>query len=226
MFNTARYNPVIMTSKKGIFTGFLTIFFLILCTMPVLAYSSDAADWYAQGNALMKSRNYSEAIGAYDHATALAPEFFEAWNGKADALNRAQRFSEALIASDKALAINPEYVQGWINRGYILYNLGRYDDELGAYEKAISFDSSNPEAWFNKGYSLAGMKRYDEAILAFDKVQSLNPDYPNLAANKRIAEQSRDAATPWYIKNAFTLGVIALFAIGAIAWFVSVRKQY
>lgn len=226
MVSTARYNPVVMNAKKVFFSGFLTLFFLILCTMPVLAYSSDAANAYTQGNALMKSRNYSEAIGAYDHATALAPEFYEAWNGKADALNRAQRFSEALIASDKVLSLNPEYVQGWINRGYILYNLGRYDDELGAYEKAISLDPSNPEAWFNKGYSLAGMKRYNEAISAFDQVQSLNPDYPNLAANKRIAEQSRDAATPWYVKNAFTLGVIALFAVGALAWFVSVRKQY
>ncbi|MHB8163717.1 MAG: tetratricopeptide repeat protein [Methanoregula sp.] len=225
MVNTARYDPVVMYAKKIIFAGFLTILFLILCTMPVLAYSPDAADGYAQGNALMKSRNYSEAISAYDQATALAPEYYEAWNAKADALNRAQRFSEALIASDKALALNPEYVQGWINRGYILYNLDRYDDELGAYEKAISLDSSNPEAWFNKGYSLAGMKKYDEAISAFDKVQSLNPDYPNLAANKRIAEQSRDATTPWYIKNAFTIGIISLFAIVAIAWFIEVRKK-
>ncbi len=225
MVSNARYNPVVMNANKIFFTGLLTLLFLVLCTLPVLAYSPDAVDWYAQGNALMKNGNYSEAIGAFDHAIALAPGYYEAWNGKADALNRDQRFSEALIASDKALALNPEYVQGWINRGYILYNLDRYDDELGAYEKAISLDFSNPEAWFNKGYSLAGMKRYDEAISAFDKVQSLNPDYPNLAANKRIAEQSRDAATPWYIKNAFTIGIILLFAIGAIFWFLEVRKK-
>jgi hypothetical protein len=36
------------------------------------------------------------------------------------------------------------------------------------------------------------MKRYDEAIAAFDKVEALDPTYPNLAGNKRIAEQSRD----------------------------------
>ncbi len=215
-----------MYVKKIIRTGFFFFLLLVFCTIPVLAYSPDATDLYAQGNLLMKNKNYSQAIAAYEKATSIAPDYYEAWNSKADALNRAQQFKEALAASDKTLSLNPEYVQGWINRGYILYNLGRTDDELKAYEKAISLDPSNPEAWFNKGYSLAGMKRYDEAISVFDKVQSLEPNYPNLAANRRIAEQSRDAATPWYVKNALTIGIIALFAIGAIAWFVSVRKEY
>ena len=39
------------------------------------------------------------------------------------------------------------------------------------------------------------MKRYDEAIAAFSKVQVLDPTYPNLAANKRIAEQNRANAS-------------------------------
>lgn len=215
-----------MYVKKIIRTGFLVLLLLVISTLPVLADSPDATDWYAQGNLLMKNKNYTQAIAAYEKATSLAPDYYEAWNSKADALNRAQLFKEALVSSDKTLSLNPEYVQGWINRGYILYNLGRTDDELKAYEKAISLDPSNPDAWFNKGYSLAGMKRYDEAISVFDKVQSLDPNYPNLAANRRIAEQSRDAVTPWYVKNALTLGIIALFAVGAIAWFIYVKKEY
>jgi tetratricopeptide (TPR) repeat protein len=215
-----------MYAKKTRCSGFFVLFFLVLCTLPVLAYSSDATGWYTEGNALMENKNYSQAAGAFEKAVTLAPDYYEAWNGKADALNRAQRFSEALAASDKALSLNPEYVQGWINRGYILYNLGKYGDELNAYETAISIDPSSPDAWFNKGYSLAGMKRYDEAITVFDKVRSLDPNYPNLAANRRIAEQNRDAASPWYMKNALTLGIIALFFLGAIAWFISVRKKY
>lgn len=215
-----------MFTKKIMFTGFFILLLLLFCSQPVLAYSPEATGIYAQGNALMKNKNYTLAVNAYEEAIALAPDYYEAWNGKADALNRAQRFTEALAASDKALAQNPDYIQGWINRGYILYNLGRTDDELKAYEQAISIDPSSPDAWFNKGYSLAGMKRYDEAITAFDTVKSLDPNYPNLAANRRIAEQSRDAATPWYVKNALTLGIIALFAIGAIAWFIAVRKEH
>ncbi|MDO9326427.1 MAG: tetratricopeptide repeat protein [Methanoregula sp.] len=215
-----------MYTHKILCTGFFVLLLLALCTLPVLAYSPEAADQYAAGNALMKNKNYTRAIDAYNEAITLEPDYYEAWNGKADGLNRAQRFTEALAASDKTLALNPDYVQGWINRGYILYNLGRTEDELKAYEKAISINSSSPDAWFNKGYSLAGMKRYEEAITAFDTVKSLDPSYPNLAANRRIAEQSRDASIPWYVKNAFTLGIIAFFAIGALAWIITVRKEH
>jgi tetratricopeptide (TPR) repeat protein len=169
------------------------IFLCCIC-IPAIAYSSDAAGFFEQGNTFVNNKNYTEAINAYDKSIAIEPDYFEAWNGKADALNLAQQFTDALVASDQALKIKPNYVQGWINRGVILYNLGLYDEELKAYETAIAIDPASPKAWFYKGYSLAGLKRFDEAIAAFDKVQALDPTYRNLAANKRIAEQSRDAA--------------------------------
>jgi tetratricopeptide (TPR) repeat protein len=188
------------------------------------ASSGDAAGLVAQGDALLKTRNYSEALAAYDQAISLDKNNFDAWNGKADALNRAGNFTEALAVSDEALALEPSNTTGWINRGYILYNLGRYDDELKAYETAITLEPDNAKAWFNKGYSLAGMKRYDEAIAAFDKVQALQPDYPNLAANRKIAVQLRDASTPFYIRFAPVLAGI-LVLLGIIVGYGIYRKK-
>jgi len=175
--------------------------------------SGDAAGLVAQGDALVQTKNYSAALAAYEQAISLDGKNFFAWNGKADALNRAHRYTEALAASDAALALEPDNTSGWINRGFILYNLGRYDDELRAYETAISLEPDNAQAWFNKGYSLAGMARYDEAIAAFDRVASLQPDYPNLAANRRIAEQLRDASTPVYITYAPVIAGIFLAVV-------------
>lgn len=177
------------------------------------ASSADAADFIAQGDALTTAKNYSEALAAYDQAIFLDKNNFNAWNGKADAFNRAKRFTDALAASDTALALEPENTRGWINRGYILYNLGRYDDELSAYETATALEPDNAHAWFNEGYSLAGMKRYDEAIAAFDKVKVLQPDYPNLEANRRIAEQLREAGRPAYIRFAPLLAGILMLAV-------------
>jgi len=183
--------------KAALFLGIL-----VSCiSIPVSAYSAEAIDLFAQGNAFMKNKTYSEALRVYDKAITLEPEYFEAWNGKADALNRAQQFNEALKASDRVLILKPDYVSGWINRGYILYNLGLYDEELKAYETAITFNPASSEAWFNKGYSLAGMKRYDEAIAAFDKVEALDPTYPNLAGNRRIAEQNRNATSSFNVSE-------------------------
>jgi tetratricopeptide (TPR) repeat protein len=192
----------------------LLLAILFLCTAAATASSGDAVSLVAQGNALLATKNFTEAIAAYDQAISLDRYNFNAWNGKADALNRAGKYPEALAASDTALALEPSNTKGWINRGYILYDLGRYDDELKAYETAISLEPDNAKAWFNKGYSLAGLKRYDEAIAAFDKVQTLQPDYPNLAANRRIAEQLRDASTPVYIRYApIVAGILVLLMI-------------
>ena len=193
-------------------------FFLFLCIScnAVSAATASADSLVAQGDALMKTRDYTGALAVYEQAISLDKRNYPAWNGKADALNRAGNFSDALAASDTVTALEPSRAQGWINRGYILYNLGRFDEELKAYDTAISLEPDNADAWFNKGYSLAGLKRYDEAIAAFDKVRELRPDYPKLDANRGIAEQLRDAGMPWYIRYApIIAGIVLLISIAA-----------
>ncbi len=214
----------LMGSRIQMFMPVLLLLALSLFCITVSASSANAADLVIQGDLLVRIGNYSEALTVYNQAISLDPDNFNAWNGKADALNRAHEFTEALAASDSALAIEPSSAPLWINRGYILYNLGRYDDELKAYETAISLEPGNAQAWFNKGYSLAGMKRYDEAIAAFDRVQSLQPDYPNLAANRRIAEQLRDAGIPVYTRYLPVLAVI-LVLVGMTAGYLIYRNK-
>jgi tetratricopeptide (TPR) repeat protein len=222
----------INTIRTGLLVFFAT---LLLLTLPVYAYSDSALRFYNQGNAFVQSENYTLAIGAYDHAIALEPKYFEAYDGKADALNRAGEFNEALAASTQALEVNPDYVKGWINRGQILYNIGYYyednlknqekadeyyREQLMAFEKAIRIEPENADAWFNKAYALAGMKKYDDAIIAFDKVQSLDPAYPNLNMSQNQARILRDAATPVYIKYLWPVaGFVFFLIIGGIFWF-------
>jgi tetratricopeptide (TPR) repeat protein len=230
-------------------TSILAVFLLLAFCMPVSAYSSDASAWFTQGNTLLQSGNYSEAVSAYDHAISLEPGYYEAWNAKADALNRAaysdDRFNQtlltdALAASNTSLSIDPAYTQGWINRGQILYNIGLfyekqdhdintsaeyYNDELLAYNQAIGIDPNNAEAWFNKGFALGGMERYDEAIAAFDKVQTIDPEYPRLAYYRTMAEQLREAATPFYIRYATAIIAVIAVVCGAVLWFVAAREK-
>jgi tetratricopeptide (TPR) repeat protein len=203
----------------------LLIMVLFFISTVSAALPGDVTALVAKGDSLVKTKNYTEALAAYEQAIALDKNNFNAWNGKADVLNRAGNFTEALAASDTALAIEPTSTKGWINRGYILYDLGKYDDELKAYETAIFLEPDNAEAWFNKGYSLAGLKRYDEAIAAFDKVRAINPDYPNLAANRQIAEQLREANTPVYIRYTPLLAVILILLTGILGYVLYRKKM-
>jgi tetratricopeptide (TPR) repeat protein len=218
----------------------LTLLTLMAVCMPAMAYSADATGWYEQGNVFLNANNATGAIAAYDHAVALEPDFYEAWDARADALNRDGQFSAALQDSDHALQINSSYVPGWINRGQILYNIGMvyedqkndlttaneyYAEQLLAFEKAIELDPASAEAWFNKGYALAGMKKYDEAIAAFDRVQALDPNYPNIAKNKEIAQQLKNKTTPDYMQYSPAFLGIAVIIIGIIIWFKFLREK-
>ncbi|MGB7788070.1 tetratricopeptide repeat protein [Methanoregula sp.] len=238
-----------MKTINGIAVLAAVFIVLLALVIPVSAYSSDAVSWYTQGNDLLQSKNYTQAVTAYDQAILLEPDYYEAWNGEADALNRAAHTADgfnqtglnaALAASNKSLSISPAYAQGWINRGQILYNIGLlyenqiqdlntaneyYNDQILAFDQAIEIDPNNDEAWFNKGFALGGMGRYDEAIAAFDKVQTINPEYPRLAYYRNMAVQLRDASTPFYVKYAgIILGSIILCA-GIALWFFFLREK-
>ena len=208
--------------------------------IPVTAYSDEATRFFTQGNALVQAKNYTQAVSAYDSATALEPGYYEAWDRQPYALKREGKISEALASSTHALEINTRYAEGWINRGQILYNIGYYyedqvhdpqraesyyTEQLAAFEKAIGIDPSNADAWFNKGYALAGMKRYDEALAAFDKVQSLDPDYPNLGMNRKQAVVLRDAATPAYMRYAFPILGGIIIILGLAGYFLYQRQK-
>ena len=212
----------------------------VCCSLPAVAYSDEAVNYFSQGNALVATKNYTQAIAAFDQAIVLEPTYYEALDRKADALNRAGDFSDALVASSQALEIRPQYAKGWINRGQILYNIGYYyedtlknpkkaetyyQEQLAAFEKAIALEPENAEAWFNKGYALAGMKRYDEAIAAFDKVQALDPAYPNLALSQKQATVLRDAALLVHVRYAVPIAAIAILIIVLAGYFLYIRKK-
>jgi tetratricopeptide (TPR) repeat protein len=226
---SARSDQVPMQTADLAFLAVFTLVLTAVFSVPARAYSGEAVQYFSEGNALVATENYLQAVAVFDKALALEPAYYEAWDRKADALNRAGEFSEALAASTKALDLNPRYARGWINRGQILYNIGYYyedrekdmekadryyAEQLLAFEKAIQLDPSNAEAWFNKGYALAGMKRYDEALAAFETVESLDPAYPNLPLSRKQATVLRDAATPVYARYALPLagGIVLLFA--------------
>ena len=205
------------------FILFLVAFSLILPASS--AYSATAESYYTSGLGLINSRNYTEAVNAFDAAIALEPGYYEAWNAKADALNRNRQYADALESSNRSLAINPGYIQGWINRGYILYNLGRYDDELAAYNQAITIDPDNATAWFDKGYALAARGKYDDALQAFDKVAAIDPNYPYLEGNRQTVEKYRNATTPFIYRYA-TWIVLAAAVIAVIGiWLYGLRKK-
>ncbi|MGA2161812.1 MAG: tetratricopeptide repeat protein [Methanoregula sp.] len=238
-----------MRSRTIVMLVLLIILGVFALPPAAAAAPTDAAGWYTLGRTLTDEGNYTEALQAYDQAITLSPTYAEAWDGRADVLNRANQYTTnplatlnlALDASNRSLEFNSSSASAWINHGQILYNIGfyyqdqlndkttaamYYNDQLASFEKAISVEPDNADAWFNKAYALCGMGRYSEGIVAFEKVEELDPAYPNLQANIDIAEKLAAMETPFYIKYAGEIVLAAIAIIGAVLWYIAVRKKY
>ena len=97
------------------------------CAIP-LKHLADAA---------LRNGDADMAIALYRKATALKPDFAEAWNNLANLLGVMMRFTEALEAFDRALLIDPSYGRAMKGRAVTLMNLFRYDEAAEQFAEAM-----------------------------------------------------------------------------------------
>jgi predicted TPR repeat methyltransferase len=125
----------------------------------------------------LRSGQLNEALGSFDAALALKPDFAEALSGRACVLNRMGRPAEALLTLDGLLALWPADADAWINRGSVLTAMGLLDEALQSFERACAIDPVSLEALNNRSVILCELHRLDEALDACDAALALNPEH-------------------------------------------------
>ena len=143
------------------------------------------------GNALKEQGKLEEAIGAFNKALSIKPDFTEAYNNLGNALKEQGRLDEAIEAFNKALSIKPDHDEGYNNMGIALQEQGKLDEAIEAFNKALSIKPDYAEGYNNMGIALKEQGRLDEAIEAFNKALSIKPDYAEGYNNMGIALQDQ-----------------------------------
>jgi Tfp pilus assembly protein PilF len=152
----------------------------------VLSAAATAVAFYRQGNALLKLKQFAEALPYYDQALALKPDYAEACSNRGIALQRLARYQDALAGFQQAIALKPDYANAYNNCGLALKDLKRYPEEPACYEKAIALKPDFAEAHNNLGNALQNLKRYPEALQHYEQALALNPGYVSAAWNKAL----------------------------------------
>ena len=138
--------------------------------------NATAETWLERGNQLLRLERYTEAVAAFDRATALNPEFVHlAHYGKSLALSYDDQIEAALVSLELATEIEPNFAPAFDRQCTLLGSLGRSEEALAAIEKAISLLPDNANYHSEKGVYLLELKRYEEAETAFDRAISLVP---------------------------------------------------
>jgi len=131
----------------------------------------------AQGDRLVKSGRYEEAIRLYDRAIRTGYRPANALTSKGVALKRLGRVEDAMRCQRTALKLDPDNEIAWCNLGDLFFHQGKLDDAVGCYGKAIAARPRYAIAWNNKGAALARAGRLQEAQECHDRAVALQPRY-------------------------------------------------
>jgi tetratricopeptide (TPR) repeat protein len=143
-----------------------------------------AQSFYAQGMAQLSRDDYAKAVGFFERAADIDPNYAEAWYQAGFCFGMLGRHAEALKASRRAAALRPEWSETFINVGASSFALGQFKDAADAYRQATKLDPYNADAQYALGLSLNKLNRTDEEILAYKRAVAQKPDH--LGALERL----------------------------------------
>lgn len=94
---------------------------------------------------------YKKAIGEYEKALELNPQFAEAYNGIGFSYEALGKYEEALRSYKKAVELKPDYAIAYNNMAILYKSLGLYAKALEYFQKAIDLEPLVPDAYYNTG---------------------------------------------------------------------------
>ena len=128
-------------------------------------------------------RNLEIAIGLYQRAARLRPDFWEAHANLGLALEEAGHPGEAVPQLAAALRCAPNRAEIHYNLGNSLTSLGRLEDAAACYRQAVALDPAFADAHNNLGATLKTLGRLDDALAAFRAALALRPDWAGAHSN-------------------------------------------
>jgi len=139
---------------------------------------------------LMSEGKREEAIGQYEQAVHLNPDYGPAHNNLGIALERAGRMQEAIQHFEEALRIEPGYAKAHSNLAGALLRLGRVTEAVSHWEQAVEISPEFAEAYYNLGVALEKLGRTQEAIQQYEEAVRIRPDFVQ-ARNALARAQAR-----------------------------------
>ena len=225
----------------------------ISVTIPT-ATPTTAEDWTERGLALFQSRNYDEAIQAYNQAIRLDHKSAAAYAGRAlvyyckgnmelakpaaKDTTENQDYLNALSDYNLAIALNPAETSYRLGRVHVYMKLSRSQDALADLNTVVQDRPDDYSAYDLRADVYRELKLYDLALADLDRALSLNSRDPfNSFARGRIYAAREDythallyyeqalSKDPQYADAWFQKG-IALEALGRNDEAIAAYRQF
>ncbi|MDG6220341.1 MAG: tetratricopeptide repeat protein [Candidatus Thermoplasmatota archaeon] len=136
-------------------------------------------------------KKYKKALGYFEEALKLKPNYAYAWRMKAKCLFEMGNDQEAIDIYKQALSLDVKNPEMWFELAEMLYELEKHDEELECYEQAIELDKKFERAWNNRGATLFELGNIDMAIESFQKAVDANPGFDEAWHNMGLAYKKK-----------------------------------
>ena len=110
-----------------------------------------AEDYFSLGLTSQQQGDYEKAIGFYDQALEINPQYFAAYNNRGIAKADLDDQQGAIADYTQALEINPRTAEAYTNRGNAKYAFGDQQDAITDYTQALEINPLFAEAYSNRG---------------------------------------------------------------------------
>ena len=150
-----------------------------------------------RGNAFLLGplHDYSRAIADYTRATALNPQFAEAFYDRGEAYRMQRDYGRAITDFTEAIRLNPRYGDAFYQRGnsYLEGPKADYRRAIADYNQAVALNPLDAHAFNNRGtaYQSGPQPDYAQAIADYTQAIALNPQYAEAFNNRGLARAQR-----------------------------------
>jgi tetratricopeptide (TPR) repeat protein len=143
-----------------------------------LSQLNRAGMYHNLGKLLVKKKQYSPALAAYQAALKLAPQLDIVWTDLGTLRKRMGHKDAALDAFRQAVALSPTLPIAFYNLGSEEYGLGKNPEAYDHLTRSIELDPNFPAAYLIRGALSTDQEQIDLAIRDFDSILERSPTKP------------------------------------------------
>ncbi|MCB2169024.1 MAG: tetratricopeptide repeat protein [Deltaproteobacteria bacterium] len=151
----------------------LTVLLGALLIVPTTAAATQ--NWFEQGLAALKAKDYQAAVDKFTMAIEAVPDDFEALNNRGFARIYTGDYRGAIEDCSRSIAINPGSAKAYNNRGLARLFTGEFDDAIADFNQAIAINPRYVDAYSNRGLAWSQKEDYPRAIADCTEALHLNP---------------------------------------------------
>jgi tetratricopeptide (TPR) repeat protein len=134
-------------------------------------------EWYEKGRRLGISKNYNDAIDAFNKSIDLNPKYAEAYCYRGLNYGQLDNYDQGIKDCGRAIELSPEYAISYACRAFNYTYLRKYNQAIMDYNRAIELDPKIAFIHSGRGNTYFLIYKYDQAIINFNNAIQLDPKF-------------------------------------------------